>query len=100
VVITRRNINENAVKTSGLLEDSWACLIDLFQFGQNGWPNSLTGRYVAAGNYNNWDACLTAFLKGSTSGGVFNRRRAAAFLFYSEKPNHPRGPGIHYVHNA
>ena len=73
--------------------------MDLYKFGEYGWVitegNKLnpTAKYVADKKYDNWTDCRIAFMRGASSN---SRRERLAKLFYSEKPGHPDGPGIHY----
>lgn len=65
-----------------------ACFIDMYQKGDNGWPNSPAARYVIAKNYTNYDDCVEAFcltVGGSppNSWGHERRRTAEAILFFS-----------------
>jgi hypothetical protein len=55
--------------------------MDLFQKGQNGWPNGLTAKYVAKGDYRSYSECEIAFLAGTTNAGLKRRRKAEAKTF-------------------
>lgn len=81
------NLNK-FLSTNGILLSQYqydACIADSFQKGQNIWGNSkyLISNYIKAGNFGNYNACLIAFLGGTTNQGLINRRTAEAKLFYN-----------------
>lgn len=61
-----------------------ACIADCFQKGQNIWGNSNypISNYILTRNFSNYNACLSAFLGSSSSGGLLNRRTSEAKMFF------------------